>query len=99
MSGQSPLKAKPLRLPGESVEIVRLRENALMDHLFVAACVFLLAFMESREVMFRDTAQSSGRGVNPSMGRTHTFDGHTGKVCPRLARSRKRCAMLRTKLS
>jgi hypothetical protein len=48
MSGQSPLKAKPLRLPGESVddEIVRLRESALMDHLFVAACVFLLAFIE-----------------------------------------------------
>jgi hypothetical protein len=48
MSGQSPLKAKPLRLPGESVdkEIVRLRENALMDHLFFAGCVLLLAFME-----------------------------------------------------
>jgi hypothetical protein len=48
MSGQSPLKAKPLRLPGESVddEIVHLRESALMDHLFVAACVLLLTFME-----------------------------------------------------
>jgi hypothetical protein len=48
MSGQSPLKAKPLRLPGESVdeEIVHLRENALMDYLFVGACVFLLALNE-----------------------------------------------------
>ena len=48
MSGQSPLKAKPLRLPGESVgdEIVHLRENALMDHVFAAGCVLLLAFME-----------------------------------------------------
>jgi hypothetical protein len=48
MSGQSPLKAKPLRLPGESVddEIVYLRETALMDHLFVAGCVLVLAFME-----------------------------------------------------
>ena len=48
MSGQSPLKLKPLRLPGESVddEIVRLRESALMDQLFAAGCVLLLAFME-----------------------------------------------------
>jgi hypothetical protein len=48
MSSQSPLKLKPLRLPGESVddEIVRLREGALMDHLFAAACVVLLAAME-----------------------------------------------------
>ncbi len=48
MSAQSPLKAKPLRLPGESVddEIVHLRENALLDHLFAAGCVLLLAFME-----------------------------------------------------
>jgi hypothetical protein len=48
MSSQSPLKAKPLRLPGESVddEIVRLRESALTDHLFAAGCVLLLAFME-----------------------------------------------------
>jgi hypothetical protein len=48
MSGQSPLKIKPLRLPGESVddEIVHLRENALMDHLFAAGCVLLLASME-----------------------------------------------------
>jgi hypothetical protein len=48
MSGQSPLKAKPLRLPGESVddEIARLRENALMDYLFVGGCVLLIAFME-----------------------------------------------------
>jgi nuclease-like protein len=48
MSGQSPLKIKPLRLPGESVddEIVHLRENALMDHLFAGGCVLLLAFME-----------------------------------------------------
>ena len=36
MSGRSPLKLKPLRLPGESVddEIVHLRENALLDYLF-----------------------------------------------------------------
>jgi hypothetical protein len=27
-------------------EIVHLRENALMDHLFAAGCVLLLAFME-----------------------------------------------------
>jgi hypothetical protein len=35
MSGQSPLKIKPLRLPGESVddEIVHLRENGLIDGL------------------------------------------------------------------
>jgi hypothetical protein len=48
MSNQSPLKLKPLRLPGESVddEIVRLREGALMDHLFAAGCVVLLAAME-----------------------------------------------------
>jgi hypothetical protein len=48
MSSQSPLKLKPLRLPGESVddEIVRLREGALMDHLFATGCVFLLAAME-----------------------------------------------------
>jgi hypothetical protein len=48
MSGQSPLKAKPLRLPGESVddEIAHLRENALMDYLFVGGCVLLLASME-----------------------------------------------------
>jgi hypothetical protein len=48
MSGRSPLKTKPLRLPGESVddEIVELRESALMDHLFAAGCVLLLAFME-----------------------------------------------------
>jgi hypothetical protein len=48
MSGQSPLKIKPLRLPGESVddEIVHLRENALMDHLFAGGCALLLAFME-----------------------------------------------------
>jgi Nuclease-related domain len=48
MSGQSPLKEKPLRLPGESVddEIVHLRENALADHLFFAGGVFLLMFME-----------------------------------------------------
>lgn len=48
MSSQSPLKANPLRLPGESVddEIVHLRENALIDHLFVAGGVLALAFME-----------------------------------------------------
>jgi hypothetical protein len=48
MSGQSPLKTKPLRLPGESVDnqIHQLRENALMDYLFVAACVLLLALNE-----------------------------------------------------
>jgi hypothetical protein len=48
MSGQSPLKLKPLRLPGQTVDddIVRLREGALMDHLFTAGCVLLLAFME-----------------------------------------------------
>jgi hypothetical protein len=48
MSSQSPLKIKPLRRPGESVdyEIVQLRENALMDHLFFAGGVLLLAFME-----------------------------------------------------
>jgi hypothetical protein len=48
MSGQSPLKLKPLRLPGQTVDddIVRLREGALIDHLFAAGCVFLLAFME-----------------------------------------------------
>jgi hypothetical protein len=48
MSGQSPLKLKPLRLPGESVdkEIVELREGALMDHLFAAGCVVFLASME-----------------------------------------------------
>jgi hypothetical protein len=48
MSGQSPLKIKPLRLPGQTADddIVRLREGALMDHLFAAGCVFLLASME-----------------------------------------------------
>jgi hypothetical protein len=48
MSSQSPLKIKPLRLPGQGVddEIVHLRENALMDHLFAAGCVLLLASME-----------------------------------------------------
>jgi hypothetical protein len=48
MSGQSPLKIKPLRLPGQGVddEIIRLREGALMDHLFVAGCVCVLASME-----------------------------------------------------
>jgi Nuclease-related domain len=48
MSGQSPLKAKPLRLPGQTVDddIVRLREGALMDHLFAGGCVLLLASME-----------------------------------------------------
>ena len=48
MSGQSPLKIKPLRLPGGSVddEIVHLRENALMDHLLAAGCVVFLASME-----------------------------------------------------
>jgi hypothetical protein len=48
MSGQSPLKVKPLRLPGQTVddEIVRLRENTLMDHLFFAGGVLLLASME-----------------------------------------------------
>jgi Nuclease-related domain len=48
MSGQSPLKIKPLRLPGQTVDddIVRLREGALMDHLFAAGCVWLLASME-----------------------------------------------------
>jgi Nuclease-related domain len=48
MSGKSPLKIKPLRLPGESVddEIVHLRENALTDYLFVAGGVFLLMVME-----------------------------------------------------
>jgi hypothetical protein len=48
MSSQSPLKIKPLRLPGQGVhdDIVHLRENALMDHLFAAGCVLLLAFME-----------------------------------------------------
>jgi hypothetical protein len=48
MSGQSPLKTKPLRLPGQTADddIVRLREGALMDHLFAAGCVFLLASME-----------------------------------------------------
>jgi hypothetical protein len=48
MSGQSPLKAMPLRLPGQTVddEIVRLRENTLMDHLLFAGGVLLLASME-----------------------------------------------------
>jgi nuclease-like protein len=48
MSSQSPLKIKPLRLPGQGVddEIVHLRENALTDHLFATGCVLLLAFME-----------------------------------------------------
>jgi hypothetical protein len=48
MSGQSPLKAKPLRLPGQSVddEIVHLRENALMDYFFFAGGVLLLTMME-----------------------------------------------------
>jgi hypothetical protein len=48
MSGQSPLKIKPLRPPGQTVDddIVRLREGALMDHLFAAGCVFLLASIE-----------------------------------------------------
>ena len=48
MSGQSPLRIKPLRLPGQGVddEIIRLREGALMDHLFVAGCVCVLASME-----------------------------------------------------
>jgi hypothetical protein len=48
MSGKSPLKIKPLRLPGQGVDedIIRLREGAVIDHLFVAGCVFLLAFME-----------------------------------------------------
>jgi hypothetical protein len=48
MSGQSPIKIKPLRLPGQGVDddIVRLREGALMDHVFAAGCVCLLASME-----------------------------------------------------
>lgn len=48
MSGQSPLKLKPLRLPGQTIDddIVRLREGALLDQLFAAGCVLLLASME-----------------------------------------------------
>lgn len=44
------------------------------------------------KVMFR-------AAVDPSLGRTHAFDGRTGKGRPGLARSRKRSAMLRAKLS
>jgi hypothetical protein len=48
MSGKSPLKLKPLRLPGQTVDddIVSLREGALMDHLFAAGCVLFLASTE-----------------------------------------------------
>jgi len=48
MSGQSPLKLKPLRLPGQTIDddIVRLREGALLDQLFAAGCVLLLASLE-----------------------------------------------------
>ena len=47
MSSQSPIKPK-LRLPGESSneKIVNLRENALMDYLFIGGCALLLAVNE-----------------------------------------------------
>lgn len=48
MSGQSPLKAKPLRLPGESVdrEIDRWIDDATLGPLFGAGCFCMVAFYE-----------------------------------------------------
>ena len=48
MSGQSPLKAKPLRLPGESVdkEIDRWTNDATLGPFFGAGCFCMVAFYE-----------------------------------------------------
>lgn len=48
MSGQSPLRAKPLRLPGESVdkEIDRWINDATLGPLFGAGCFVLVAALE-----------------------------------------------------
>ena len=48
MSGQSPLKAKPLRLPGESVdkEIDRWINDKALGTLFAAACLCAIAYFE-----------------------------------------------------
>ena len=48
MSGQSPLKAKPLRLPGESVdkEIDRWINDATLGPFFGAGCFCMVAFYE-----------------------------------------------------
>jgi hypothetical protein len=48
MSGQSPLKAKPLRLPGESVdkEIDRWINDKAFGALFVAGCLCFVAYFE-----------------------------------------------------
>ena len=48
MSGRSPLKAKPLRVPGQSLdeEIDLWWNDRLLDYLFVAGCLCFLALME-----------------------------------------------------
>lgn len=48
MSGQSPLKAKPLRIPGESVdkEIDRWVNDKALGTFFAAACFCLIAYFE-----------------------------------------------------
>ena len=48
MSGQSPLKAKPLRLPGESVdkEIDRWVNDATLGPFFAAGSLCIVAFFE-----------------------------------------------------
>jgi hypothetical protein len=48
MSARSPLKAKPLRVPGESLdeEIDRWQTDHVFDYLFAAGSIFLLAGME-----------------------------------------------------
>jgi hypothetical protein len=46
MSGQSPLKIKPLRLPGQGVDddIIRLSEGAVIDHILGGFCSVTPAF-------------------------------------------------------
>jgi hypothetical protein len=48
MSAKSPLKAKPLRVPGESLdeEIDRWQTDNVFDYLFGAGCICVLAGME-----------------------------------------------------
>lgn len=48
MSGMSPLKSKPLRLPGQSLDeaLARLREDRGFGYLMYAACFAMLAGME-----------------------------------------------------
>jgi hypothetical protein len=52
---ESPLRRKPLRLPGQSLqeEIDRLREDKLDFYLFVGAMLGIMVFMEWAQVLFK----------------------------------------------